>query len=30
MRTVIDRLELGDDVQPDVRELILEHLEEHR
>jgi hypothetical protein len=28
-RTVIDRLQLGDDVQADVRELVLEHLQEH-
>lgn len=28
-RTVVDRLELRDDVQSNVRELILEHLQEH-
>ena len=28
-RTVVHRLELRDDVQPDIRELILEHLKEH-
>lgn len=29
IHTVVDRLELGDDVQTDIRELIFEHLEEH-
>jgi hypothetical protein len=28
-RTIVDRLKLGDDVQADVRELVLEHLQEH-
>jgi hypothetical protein len=27
--TIVDKLKLGDDVQTDVRELILEHLQEH-
>jgi hypothetical protein len=27
--TIVDRLELRDDVQSDVGELILEHLQEH-
>jgi hypothetical protein len=27
--TIVDRLELGDDVQANVRELVLEHLQEH-
>lgn len=28
-RTVVNRLELRNDVQSDIRELIFEHLEEH-
>lgn len=28
--TIVDQLQLRNDVQTDIRELILEHLEEHR
>jgi hypothetical protein len=27
--TIVDRLELRDDVESDIRELVLQHLEEH-
>jgi hypothetical protein len=28
--TIVDKLELGDDIQSNIRELVLEHLQEHR
>lgn len=28
-RTIVDKLELGDDVEPNIWELVFEHLQEH-